>query len=387
MKNRTWAEIDTDALTHNFKEIRRITSPKAKILAVVKADAYGHGVVEVTKALTKCGADYLAVACADEGKQLRRAGVELPILILGASCAADCKDLIEYSLMPTVFSLEFAQELSKTAQKLNKKIKIHIKLDTGMSRIGFVAGVDDDALTEDILKISKMPGIEIEGIFSHFSVSDEKDSSYTELQLKRFLSVCELLEKKGLHIPIRHIANSAAIMMYPEAHLDMVRAGIILYGLYPSDEVDKKRIDLHPVMTLKSRITMVKTLQAGRGVSYGKTYITDRPTKIATVPIGYADGYARLLSGSAKMAVQNKPVPVIGRICMDQCMIDVTSVNNINTGDEVTVFGADVVTADDIADWLGTVNYEIVCMVSMRIPRIYLKDGKAVTTVNYLNKV
>ena len=387
MENRTWAEIDLDALSHNFKEIRRITSPSAKILAVIKADAYGHGSTETAQALVENGADCLAVACADEGKQLRRDGIDAPILILGASSASDMEDLVNYSLMPTVFSYDFANELSKTAEKLNKPVKIHIKLDTGMSRIGFVTDVDDNALSDEILKIAALPHIEIDGIFSHFSTSDEAVRDYTKLQFERFMHVCDILEKKGLNIPTKHIANSAAIMMYPETHLDMVRAGIILYGLYPSEEVDKTRLDLKPVMTLKSRITMVKTLDSGRGVSYGKTYITNHPTKIATVPIGYADGYTRLLSGKAKISVNNTLAPVIGRICMDQCMIDVTNVNTINTGDEVIVFGAGDVTADDLADLIGTVNYEIICMLSMRIPRIYLKNGKAVKSLNYLNKI
>lgn len=387
MESRTWAEINTDALKHNFDEIRRVTNPSSKILAVVKADAYGHGVEEVAKELIGCGADYFAVACADEGKQLRRAGITLPILILGASSEADSEDLINYSLMPAVFTYDYAHILSDMACKLGKKAKIHIKLDTGMSRIGYVAGIDDDALTDEILKIAALPNIEIEGIFSHFSTSDEYDRSYTHMQFEKFMNVCNLIEQKGLKIPIRHIANSAAIMMYPETHLDMVRAGIILYGLYPSDEVDRTKIDLIPVMSVKSRITMIKNLDAGCGISYGKTYITNHRTKIATVPIGYADGYTRLLSGKAKMIAKNSSVPVIGRICMDQCMIDVTSVNNINTGDEVIVFGADVITADNLAEWIGSVNYEIVCMISKRIPRIYIKDGKAVKTLNYLNKI
>lgn len=381
---RTWAQIDTDALKHNFNEIRRVTNPSSKILAVVKADAYGHGFEEVANELIECGADYFAVACADEGIQLRKAGIELPILVLGASFEDDDEDLINYSIMPTVFSYEHALALSNKASKLGKEIKIHIKLDTGMSRIGYVAGIDDDALTDDIIKISKLPSLTIEGIFSHFSTSDEYDRAYTLMQFEKFKAVCDLIEKKGLKIPIRHIANSAAIMMYPETHLDMVRAGIILYGLYPSEEVDKSKIDLKPVMSLKSKITMIKTLDAGCGVSYGKTYITDHKTKIATVPVGYADGYTRLLSGKAKMAVNDELAPVIGRICMDQCMIDVTSVNNINTGDEVVVFGADAVTADNLAEWIGSVNYEIVCMISKRIPRVYIKNGKAVKMVNYL---
>lgn len=387
MKNRTWAEINLDALAHNMKEIRRITSPTAKIMAVVKADAYGHGVVQTTKTLIENGADYLGVACVDEAKQLRRAGIQLPILILGATSEVNSIDLVEYSLMPTVFSAEFAKTLSQTAQKLNKTIKIHIKLDSGMSRIGFVTDVDDMALTDEILNIAALPNLEIDGIFSHFSTSDEVNGGYTDLQFKRFIRVCELLSQKGLDIPTRHIANSAAIMMHPHTHLDMVRAGIILYGLYPSLEVDRSKIDLMPVMTVKSKITMIKTLDSDRGVSYGKTYITNRKTKIATVPIGYADGYTRLLSGKAKMIANNTIVPVIGRICMDQCMIDVTSVNTINTGDEVIVFGADLITADDLAMRINSINYEIVCMISMRIPRIYLKNGKAVTTLNYLNLI
>lgn len=381
---RTWAEIDTDALKHNFNEIRKITNSKSKIMAVVKADAYGHGSEEVAKELIDCGADCFAVACVDEGIQLRKSGIDLPVLVLGASPDEDDEYLINYSLMPTVFSYEHAAVLSKKACKLKKEIKIHIKLDTGMSRIGYVAGVDDEALTDEIIKISKLPNLTIDGIFSHFSTSDEADKSYTLSQFEKFTKVCDLIEKKGLKIPVKHIANSAAIMMYPQTHLDMVRAGIILYGLYPSEDVDRAKIDLKPVMTLKSKITMIKTLDSGCGVSYGKTYITDRKTKIATVPIGYADGYTRMLSGKAKMAVNDKIVPVIGRICMDQCMIDVTSVNNINTDDEVVVFGSEAVSADNLAMQIGSINYEIVSMISKRIPRVYIKDGKAVNTVNYL---
>ena len=386
MKKRTWAEIDITALTENFKEIRRITLPSAKVLAVVKADAYGHGAIEVAQDLIKSGADYLAVACMDEGIELRRAGIDSPILLLGASSEEECPELIKNSLIPTVFSFEFAKKLSEAAEKINKKVKIHIKVDSGMSRLGFVAGINDDETSDTIIKISQLPFIEVEGIFSHFATSDEADATYTKLQFDRFIKICNTIEEKGLKIPIRHIANSAAIMMYPEYHLDMVRAGIILYGCYPSSEVDHNKLNLKPVMTIKSRISMVKTLEENRGVSYGKTYITNQPTKIATVPIGYADGYTRLLSSKAKMIANNTPVPVIGRICMDQCMIDVTNVNTINTGDEVIVFGADGITADNLAELIGTINYEIICMISRRIPRIYLKNGKAVKTVNYLNE-
>lgn len=387
MNTRTWAEIDLDALKFNIKEIRKITSPKAMVMAVVKADAYGHGAVECSRLLLENGADRLAVSCFDEALQLRRDGIAAPILILGASYDEEAKGIVSHDITACVFSYDFALSLSRSAKELNKTAKIHIKLDTGMSRIGYVSGVDDEAVTDEIMRIAALDNIEIEGIFSHFSTSDEKDSAYTRLQLERFLSVCRLLEKKGLNIPVRHIANSAAIMMYPETHLDMVRAGNILYGLYPSEEVDKNRLRLKKVMTLKSRITMVKELCEDRGVSYGKMYITDRKTRIATVPIGYADGYTRMLNGKAQMLADGQPVKVIGKICMDQCMIDVTNVHNINTGDEVVIFGADTVTADTLASWLNTINYEIVCMISKRIPRIYLQNGRTVKTLNYLSKL
>ncbi len=387
MKTRTWAEIDLDSLTYNIHEIRRITNPSAKIMAVVKADAYGHGVREVAKTLIDEGADYLAVACVDEGKQLRNDGITVPILILGAVMPEDAEDLIGYQLMPAVFDYELAKAVSDAALSKNTRAKIHIKLDTGMSRIGFVTGVDDDAVCREIAEIAALPGIEIEGIFSHFSTSDEHDQSYTKLQFNRFMTVCSMLEERGIKIPIRHIATSAAIMMYPETHLEMVRAGVILYGLYPSEEVDKTKLSLKPVMSVKARVTMVKELEENRGVSYGKSYITNHRTRIATVPIGYADGYTRLLSGKAQMIAKNEKVPVIGRICMDQCMIDVTNVHTINAGDEVVVFGADTVTADDLAEWIGTINYEIICVIAKRIPRIYLKNGEVETVINYLENL
>lgn len=237
------------------------------------------------------------------------------------------------------------------------------------------------------MRIAALPNVEVEGIFTHFAAADEKEEEYTHLQFSRFMAVCDALEKAGLKIPVRHCANSAAIMMYPQMHLDMVRAGIILYGFYPSADVDKTRLPLKRVMTLKTRITRIETPGSQRGVSYGIEYITGQGTKIATVPVGYADGYTRLLNRKAKMIANGKIVPVIGRICMDQCMIDVTNVHNINTGDEVIIFGADTVTADDLADMLGTINYEIVCMIAKRVPRVYFENGEAVTTVNYLSKL
>ena len=385
MEKRTWAEVDLDAVAHNIREIRKITNKEAQIMAVVKADAYGHGFLETTKTLLDNGADRLAVAVLQEGKQLRKSGVDVPILILGASAPEDAEDLIEFGITPTVFDYEFAKALSDTAKKRGTVTKVHIKLDTGMTRIGFVINDEDNTeIINTIIKISKLPYLEIEGIFSHFSTSDEYDSAYTLMQFDRFMGVVNALEEKGLKIPIRHICNSAGIMMYPQMHLDMVRPGVILYGMYPSNEVDKSRLNLIPAMTIKSTLTLVKEVEAGRGVSYGKEYITDKTTKIATVPIGYADGYLRKIAKKGKMVVNGAEVPIIGRICMDQCMIDVTNVHNIDKGDEVIVFGKDKITIDDLAEWLETINYEIACIVGKRIPRIYTKNGKAVKVLNYL---
>lgn len=386
--NRTWAEINLDALAFNMRSIRKITKDTAMITAVVKADAYGHGVCEVSRVLLENGADRLAVACLSEAKQLRRAGFTVPILILGATEPFEATELVENDVTAAVFSFRSAKALSDAAVKLGKTAKIHIKLDTGMSRIGFVAGENDDAAIEEIKKISKLDNLEIEGTFSHFSTSDEADGSYTMRQFDIFVKFCDRLKAEGISIPIRHIANSAAIMSYPQTHLDMVRAGIVLYGLYPSDEVDKSKMPLIPVMSLKSHITMVKEKSAGWGVSYGKEYITDSTTKIATVPVGYADGYTRNIAKNGKILLKDGTMAkIIGRICMDQCMIDVTNVNNINAGDEVTLFSAEKITADDIARWSGTINYEVVCLVSKRIPRVYIEGEKTVSARNYIDEL
>ena len=385
MEKRTWAEVDLDAIAHNMREIRRITNENAQIMAVVKADAYGHGFMETAKTLLENGADRLAVAVLQEGKQLRSRGVDVPILILGASGPEDAEDIINFDITPNVFDYEFAKALSYTAEKKEKVTKVHIKLDTGMSRIGFVVDDgDNEEIINEILKVSRLPYIEIEGIFSHFATSDESDRQYTLLQFERFMRVVKALEERGLHIPIKHICNSAGIMMYPEMHLDMVRPGVILYGMYPSNEVDKSRLDLVPAMTLKSSITLVKEVEPGRGVSYGKEYITDSITKIATVPIGYADGYLRKIAKKGRMLVNGVKVPIIGRICMDQCMIDVTNVHNIDRGDEAIIFGHEGITIDDLAGWLETINYEVACVIGKRIPRIYTRNGKAVKVLNYL---
>lgn len=382
---RTWTEIDIDALKYNFNNIRGILKPETKIMSVVKADAYGHGCEKCCKALLECGTDAFAVAAVSEAKQVRKICPDKPILILGAVSEDDMAELIKYDIMPAISDFDNCVALSKEAQNAKKTAKIHIKVDTGMSRLGFDSEKSDTV--DAILKISKLPNIEINGIFSHFSCADEKDKEYTYLQFGRFLKLVGELEKRGVKIPVKHIANSAAIMMYPEMQLDMVRPGIILYGYYPSDEVDKERLKIKPVMALKSRITFLKETEKGVGVSYGKEYITERKTKIATVPIGYGDGYLRSLAKKAKMEVGGELFDVIGRICMDQCMIDVTNVNNIGIGDEVTVFGSGKITADSIAKWIGTINYEVLCLVSKRVPRFYKEGGKITNSKDYKEEV
>ena len=384
---RTWAEINLDTLKSNIENIRKITDPKAKIMAVVKADAYGHGYLECCRTLLDGGADSFAVATVSEAKQLRRHGITVPILILGVTFPSDAEEIVKNEIMATVCSIDYAKCLSQAAQKLQKSVKIHIKTDTGMSRLGFLTGDNEEKTVEEILEISRLPFIEVDGLFSHFACADEKNREYTDLQFARFTSLINKLEEKGLKIPCKHIANSAAIMMYPKTHLDMVRAGVVLYGYYPSEDVDKSRLSLKPVMTLKSRITHIKDVEDGVGVSYGKTYITDKKTRIATIPVGYADGYARCLSQKAKIEVGGQLCNIIGRICMDQCMIDVTNVNNINVGDEVILFGDEQISADDIAKMMDTINYEVLCLVSKRIPRIYKEKGREVTLLDYLDKI
>ncbi|MBP3359468.1 MAG: alanine racemase [Clostridia bacterium] len=381
---RTWAEINLDALSSNYRQIRQHINADAKIMAIVKADAYGHGFLEVARTLEQEGVDAFAVALIEEGLQLRRSGFSQPILILGSIPEEHYAAAVQNGISLTVFSIEAARKISRIASALGKTAKIHIKLDTGMSRIGYVIDENNDAVIDEILKIAALDSIKLEGVFSHFSTADEYDKSYTYLQFKRFTDICEKLRENGLTDIIRHISNSAAIMMYPEMHLDMVRPGIILYGLYPSDEVDRSVLRLTPVMTLKAKITHIKTLPAGRGISYGNEYITDGDTRVATVPIGYADGYVRAIAKCGKILAGGKKVRILGRICMDQCMIDVTNVHNINVGDEVILFSDKEILADDVARWMGSINYEVVCLVSKRIPRIYIKNGEAVRELNFL---
>lgn len=383
--NRAWAEVSLDNIAHNVREIRRITDKRTEIMGVVKADAYGHGVMEVTKTLLENGVSRLAVSMLDEAIQLRQNGIDVPILILSYTDPRRAEEIIQNDVTQTVFSHDLAEALSEAAVKLNKSVKIHIKIDTGMTRVGFMPGY---SAVKNVVRISKLPKVIIEGLFTHFASADERDKSYTHMQFERFMSIVSELNRIGVYIPVKHVCNSAGIIEFPEMHLNMVRPGIALYGLYPSDEVDKARIELRPAMTLKANIILVKDVEKDTCISYGRIFKTKRDSRIATLPIGYADGYTRLLTGKGNVLVNGQLVPIVGKICMDQCMIDITDVNgDVGVGDEVVLFGrqnGSEIKIEDIAQNIGTINYEVVCIIGKRIPRVYWKDGKLYNVLNYL---
>jgi alanine racemase len=383
--NRSWAEINLDNIAHNVREIRRITSKRAEIMGVVKADAYGHGVMEVSRTLLNNGVTRLAVSMLDEAIQLRNNGIDVPILILSYTDPSRADEIISNDVTQTVFSHDLAAALSDAAVKQGRKVRIHIKIDTGMTRVGFMPGY---SAVKNVVEISKLPGIIIEGLFTHFASADETDKSYTYMQFERFMSIVSELNRIGVYIPIKHVANSAAVIEFPEMHLDMVRPGIILYGMYPSEEVSRERIHLKPAMTMKANVILVKDVEKGTPISYGRIFTTSRDSKIATIPIGYADGYTRLLNGKARVLINGEFAPVVGKICMDQCMVDVTDMENeVHTGDEVVLSGRQgdrEITIEDIAGSIGTINYEVVSVIGKRIPRVYLQDGRISGVLNYL---
>ncbi len=383
--NRAWAEVDLDAIAHNVREIRRITNKKSEIMGVVKADAYGHGVIEAVRTILDNGATCLAVSMLDEAIQLRENGIDVPILILSYTDPVRAADIIKYNVTQAVFSQDLARALSEEAVRQRKNVKIHIKIDTGMTRVGFMPGY---SAIKNVVEISKLPRIIVEGLFTHFASADEEDKSYTLMQFERFMGICSELNRIGVYIPVKHVANSAAIMEYPEMHLNMVRPGIILYGMYPSEEVNRGKLDLRPAMTLKANVILLKKVEKNTSISYGRIFTTGRESKIATVPIGYADGYTRLLTGRGKVLINGEVAPVVGKICMDQCMVDVTDFEKeVKVGDEVVLFGKQgdkIIRVEDIAGSIGTINYEIVCVVGKRIPRVYIKDGRIQNVLNYL---
>lgn len=368
---RTWAEINLSNLEHNYRALRGMLPRGCRFVGVVKANAYGHGAIPVAKRLEELGAEYLAVACLDEAVELRDAGIKMPILILGPTPAEFADELLKYDLTQSVQDLSFAQALSDAALKADKVLKIHVKVDTGMSRLGFLCDeVNMDESVGEIVKVCSLPHIKNEGIFTHFANADS-DEEYSMRQLTRFMDTVDKLAAKNVKFEIRHCAASAAVLNYPCAHLDMVRLGIALYGHYPDPSCEG--LDgpgLIPVMTVKSRIVAVRELPAGTCISYGCTRTLKRDSKVAVLPIGYADGLQRLLSDRTEMMVNGQRVPVLGRVCMDMCMIDVTDVPEVAVEDVVTIFGPEL-PLEEKADTVGTIQYEMLCGISRRVPRVY----------------
>ena len=374
--NRVRADIDLDAVLYNMESMHKKLKPGTKIAAVVKAAAYGHGAVEISRLLENL--PYLwgyAVATSNEAMQLVEAGRKKPIIILGLSFPEQFEEIVENDLRPAVCTYETAQALSDIAAEKNKVCRIHIKVDTGMSRIGFQVTPES---ADTVARISKLPNIMIEGIFTHFARADESSKAPAYEQFKQFEKMIAMVEEKGVQIPLKHCSNSAGIVEIPECNMDMVRAGITLYGLWPSEEVDKTKISLKPVMSLRSRVAYVKELLPGRQISYGGTFTVKKKMTVATVPVGYGDGYARGLSNKGWVLIKGQKAPICGRVCMDQCMVDVTDIPGVKIGDTVTLLGKDAdeeITMEQLGELSGRFNYEFACLITPRVPRIYHKNN------------
>ena len=376
----THVTIDLDIISANFRAIREKAG--VPVMAIVKADAYGHGAIQVAMQLQDTCA-FFGVSSMLEAMELRKAGIRTPILILGQIPTEAFSAAIREGIRPTIFRYEDAQALSETALRLGKTAPFHLAVDTGMSRIGFQATREQ---AEVCARLCKLPGIFAEGLFSHFATADCEDLSKAKRQAEAFDAFDRMLRQQGVEIPIRHMDNSAGIMNF-DCHYEMVRAGIVTYGLYPSREVDAALLQLKPALSWSSRVTHVKQLEAGREISYGGTYVTTAPTMVATVPVGYADGYRRALSGKFYVLIHGKPAPILGRICMDQMMVDVTDIPDVQVGDRVVLIGADsdrVITMEEIAEAADSFNYEFVCGISRRVPRFYRQNGEIIHQVHYL---
>lgn len=365
-----WAEINLQSIKDNIWAIQNHVGASVRLMAVVKAEAYGHGAVEVAKAARKVGVRWFGVSLPEEGIALRSAGITEPILVFGPLQVTQVGPVVRHDLTSTVCLEEVVAALSKEAVRQRKTAKVHVKLDTGMGRVG----VEPINVVPFVTKIQKLPGVRVEGLFSHFATADEADLSYARLQLDRFNDVIKSLHEAGITIPIKHMANSGAIISLPEAFFDLVRPGIILYGLFPSEQVAREPIGLKPAFSLKTRVTHVKRVPAGTGISYGQIYHTVAETGIATIPIGYADGWSRLLSGKADVLIHGQRFPIVGRICMDQCMVEIGD-EQVKVGEEVVLIGRQgkaEISVEEVATHLGTINYEVICMISDRVPRIYV---------------
>ena len=375
--DRLKAVVSLDAIAHNFAEMKKNIAEGTKMIAVIKADGYGHGAEAIARLTDNYSYIWgYAVATAEEALQLRNAGVEKPILILGLVFEEYFREMVAGDIRLTVCEYETAKKLSREAVRQDKTVHIHIGLDTGMSRIGFA---DTPESVEEVKKISELPNLEIEGMFTHFARADETDKTPAADQLNRYLAFAELLEKSGVHIPLKHCSNSAGIIRMKEANLDAVRAGITIYGIYPSSEVERDIVKLEPAMELKSHISYVKDLEPGASISYGGTYTADKKIRVATIPAGYADGYPRTLSNKGWVLIHGQKAPILGRVCMDQFMVNVSDIPDVKAGDEVTLIGKDgdeFISIETFGDMSGRFSYEFACDISKRVPRVYLKNGK-----------
>lgn len=381
---RVEADINLDAIYNNIKRTKEFIQKGTKLMVVIKADGYGHGAVPIARVIDHM-VDAYGVAIPEEGIELRRSGVKKPILVLGFTPQPLFSQLVTYDLIPTIFQYEMAKEFQEEAILQNKSVAIHIKVDTGMNRIGFP---DNEHSIEEIKRISELDGLQIEGCFTHMAKADETDKTFALEQQERFRRFIEQIEEAGVSIPIKHMANSATIMELPEYQYDMVRCGISTYGLYPSEEVDKSHIQLEPAMAIKSHVAFVKEVGPGVSVSYGGTYVTEKTTRIATIPVGYGDGYPRALSSRGRVLIHGKSAPILGRVCMDQFMVDVTHIEHVKPGDQVILLGKghkDSITVEELARLGNSFHYELVCNIGKRVPRVYYFRGEKVGTLDYYN--
>lgn len=381
---RVYAPIDLDAVVYNMESMKKNISPDTGMIGVVKTDGYGHGAVPVAQAIDPYVAGY-AVATIDEALNLRRHGVVKPVLILGVTHVSRYEELLEHDIRPAVFTMEQAKPLSDLAVRTGRTANIHLALDTGMSRIGMTP---DEQGADLAAGIAGLPGIRAEGLFTHFARADETDKKEAQAQLSRYLHFVELLKERGVDIPVKHCSNSAGIIDLPSANLDLVRAGISIYGLYPSDEVDKDRVHLKPAMGLKSSVTYVKTLEPGQAVSYGGTFVAERSMRVATIPVGYGDGYPRNLSGKGYVLIHGERAAILGRVCMDQFMVDVTDIPDVDVDTEVTLIGTDgkdQIRVEELSDLCGRFHYELVCDIGKRVPRVYIRHGEVIGTKDYFD--
>lgn len=382
--NRVYLKIDLDQICENIRKVIEKVGKDTKVMPVVKADAYGHGAIEVSKALSEIGTYGFAVATVGEALALRRAGITKPLLILDFVFPNQFETIIRNDIMLTIFQYSIAEKLDAAAAQMGTTAHIHLKIDTGMGRIGYIP---DEKSIEEIKRISELPNIEIDGIFTHFACADSADKTSMNAQLKLFREFVEKLEALGINIPIKHVCNSAAIIDMHDDFLNMVRSGIITYGLYPSEEVNKASLNVRPAMELHSVVINVKTINKGDTVSYGSTYVAEKPTVIATIPVGYADGYPRQLSNKGSVLIHGKRAKIVGRVCMDQFMVDVTDIPDVMIGDNVTLVGKDgddFISCEEIGEISGRFNYEFLCCITRRVPRVYIRNGKTRKIVDYL---